>query len=82
MDNLAKEAVLARSAGMSYGKWKAMQNRCTPAPKYTPEQMLAIETGKLKICSHCRELYGNGGIKYCSVECRKKARTQRGKRKA
>lgn len=26
MDNLAKEAKLARQAGMSYGKWKAMQN--------------------------------------------------------
>ena len=78
MDNLAKEAVIARAAGMSYGKWKAL-HPCPPAPKYTPEQMLAIETGKLKICNHCRELYDKGGIKYCSVECRKKARTQRGK---
>ena len=25
MDNLARNAMLARQAGMSYGKWKAMQ---------------------------------------------------------
>lgn len=74
MDKLSSEVAQALAAGMSYGKWKAMQTRCPPAPKYTPEQMEAIKTGKLKICTHCRELYDKGGIKYCSVECRKNAR--------
>ena len=38
MDNLAKEAVIARASGMSYGKWKAMQTPVVIEPKVEPQK--------------------------------------------
>ena len=43
MDNLAREAMLAKKAGMSYGKWKAMQEPKKPKKKPVPENWLVCE---------------------------------------
>ena len=66
MDNLARNAMLASQAGLSYGKWKALQ----PATAPTKEAELA----GLKVCLHCEKAFsGRKNQKYCSLECRGKA---------
>lgn len=37
MDNLARDCMLARKAGMSYGRWKAMQEPVKPKKEVVPE---------------------------------------------
>ena len=64
MDNLARNAMLAKEAGMSYGRWKAMQEPVKPEKK-TPEGWIP--------CKHCGEPFNPGKYrtkKYCCDECR------------
>ena len=67
MDNLARNAMLARQAGMSYGKWKAMQ---TP----TPIEQNGIPEG-WKYCRWCGKAFKPKAGKqiYCEYDCREKA---------
>lgn len=66
MDNLARNAMLARQAGLSYGKWKALQPATVPIKEAEPEG--------LKVCLHCEKAFsGRNNQKYCSLECREKA---------
>lgn len=66
MDRLARNAMLARQAGMSYGKWKAMQQ---PVKIVKPE----VPEGWRK-CKHCGEPFpGKQGKRFCSDECRREA---------
>lgn len=44
MDKLSREVAMAREAGMSYGKWKAMQPVVEPAPK---------RVGRTVVCAYC-----------------------------
>ena len=70
MDNLARNAMLARQAGLSYGKWKALQ----PATVPTKEAELA----GLKVCPHCEKRFnGRNNQKYCSLEGREKTYNQK-----
>ena len=65
MDKLAQEAAKAKAAGMSYGRWKAMQPvKTTKAVKKIPEGM--------KECPHCGRLFTphNGKHKFCEPYCR------------
>ena len=65
MDNLAREAMLAKEAGMSYGRWKAMQ----PAVEI-------VEPNELppgwKSCNYCGKPFKkkSGHQVYCSMDCR------------
>ena len=63
MDRLAKNAMLAKQAGMSYGKWKAMQPRVeVDAP--------AIPDG-WRPCEYCGKAFkGKNGKRFCDIECR------------
>lgn len=66
MDNLARNAMLAKQAGMSYGQWKAMQQPVKPQKKPIPDGW--------KACECC----GNGfkpkqGKRFCDIECRRTA---------
>ena len=62
MDKLAWENAQALAAGMSYGKWKAMQDPVR-IEKKTPE-------GWTK-CKHCGELFEpKKGKIYCDDYCR------------
>ena len=74
MDNLAKDAAAAKAAGMSYGKWKAMQ--------YNPvviKKKEEIPEG-WKVCPHCKKPFkpnhGNKQI-YCEVTCQREAQKER-----
>ena len=59
---------MAIAAGMSYGKWKAMQNPVTvqmPKSEPTPKAIL--------VCDECGQkfpVYDNRNRKFCSEKCR------------
>ena len=63
MDNLAKEAVIARSSGMSYGKWKAMQTPTKIEPKVDPNIRKCLNCGNEIIQR------GNRVRIYCDAYC-------------
>ena len=65
MDNLALNAMLAKKAGLSYGKWKAMQPIVEIKQPEIPE-------GSLK-CPGCGKLFIKRNKKqiYCEVECQR-----------
>ena len=67
MDKLSMDVHQAIAAGMSYGKWKAMQDPVKIQPKVIP---IGIETKK---CAWCGvEFTGmDNKTKYCSKMCKK-----------
>ena len=66
MDNLAREAMLARQAGMSYGKWKALQPPQEERPKELPKGW--------KKCECCGKPFKmRQGKRFCEIDCRTKA---------
>jgi hypothetical protein len=66
MDRLARNAMLAKQAGMSYGKWKAMQPIVEVKEKPMPE-------GYRK-CEYCGEPFPKKqGKRFCHDECRREA---------
>lgn len=68
MDKLAYENHLALAAGMSYGKWKAMQDPVKIEKKPGP---FKIQT---RICAYCGCEYvptNNRNRAYCGARCRK-----------
>ena len=80
MDQLARDAIAAQKAGMSYGKYMAMKHQ--PAPAVLQKK----KTGKKKTdavserprCKLCGELIpeDSKNRKYCSYECAERAREQ------
>lgn len=62
MDNLARNAMLAKQAGMSYGRWKALQ-KPVKSKKQPDHNMLT--------CPECGTEFrkGNQKQKYCSYYC-------------
>lgn len=73
MDNLAREAMLAKEAGIHYGKWKAMnQNTSVNVKHEIPEGW--------KACEHCGKPFKpKCGQRFCDIECRNKAYADREK---
>jgi hypothetical protein len=64
-DTLAQEVAMALAAGMSYGKWKALQAIVT-VQKELPEGW--------KICPQCgKPLKSSCGKRFCDIDCRTKA---------
>lgn len=66
MDNLARNAMLAKQAGMSYGRWKAIQPQQKKQEDKIPDGWIqCLNCGKpfkptpnQKFCEyHCRYLY-------------------------
>ena len=56
-------AMLAMKAGMSYGKWKALQPAVVPEKKELPEGV--------RLCPHCgKEFTGRKNKKFCGPECK------------
>lgn len=70
MDKLEQEVHQALAAGMSYGKWKAMQ----PPVKIEPKpDLIKVET---KICAQCGcefAVHDNYPRKYCGARCKQLA---------
>ena len=66
MDRLAMNAMLARKANMSYGKWKAMQEPVKVKEAPIPE-------GWQK-CEHCGKPFKPAnGKRFCDIACRTKS---------
>ena len=69
-DKLAQEVSQALAAGMSYGKWKALQPVIPPPPKKQPVGL------KTQVCAFCGcEFVNSDNIqrKYCGDVCRGRA---------
>ena len=70
MDNLARNAMLAKQAGMSYGKWKAMQPIVKVEQKPIPEGW--------RKCEYCGKPFKPvQGKRFCEMDCRKEAYRKR-----
>lgn len=66
MDNLARDMLLAKQAGMSYGKWKVLHPATMPKKKQTPAEMIP--------CEHCGKLFRKrNGKRFCDMSCRNAA---------
>jgi hypothetical protein len=77
MDNLAKDAAAALAAGMSYGRWKAMQGE----PVKVEPKKTELPDG-WKVCPWCGKAYkpkrcSNSRQIYCELECQKAAQRER-----
>ena len=79
MDNLAKDAAAALAAGMSYGKWKAMQDK-----PVVIEKKEEIPEG-WRVCKRCGKPFKvkNFGKRqiYCELACQKAAQRDRDREK-
>ena len=64
MDNLARDAMLAKQRGISYGQLKAMQEPVKFVPKTIPDGW--------KECRGCGKAFkpNNNKQKYCDITCR------------
>lgn len=75
MDNLSKDAAAALAAGMSYGKWKAMQRPVT-FEKAIPDGW--------QVCPQCGKAFKpkikNNQI-YCEIGCQRAAEVERRRKK-
>ena len=75
-DRLAQDVSAATAAGMSYGKWKAMQNNPVTIEKKIPEGW--------QICDYCGKPYKpktKRPQRYCEAECQRKAQYERDRAK-
>ena len=69
-DKLAQEVRQAIAAGMSYGKWKAMQPVVAIDPKAIPDGW--------KACEYCGKGFKpTQGKRFCDIECRRVAYKKR-----
>lgn len=76
MDSLARNAMLARQAGMSYGKWKALQPREEPKEKTLPEGW-----SKCEYCGKAFKLLNGRKKLYCDAYCGRYAYYQKNREK-
>ena len=72
MDNLTRDAVAARLAGMTYGKYMAQKQSGAAAAEAT------ISPDRIRYCKGCGKPFETGKHrrKYCSGACREKTRSQ------
>ena len=75
LDRLTRDAMAARAAGMSYGKYKALHPH---TEELEPEEEIVLDDDRRNmICLHCGKSFVAYGHekrkKYCSDECREKA---------
>lgn len=71
-DKLAQDAAAARAAGMSYGKWKALQSNLVERKKEIPDGWL--------VCQYCGKQFKPKTKRpqmYCEVYCQKQAQEER-----
>lgn len=74
-DQLALDAAAAKAAGLSYGKWRAMQ----------PPRKVETETPEgWCVCQHCGKKYKpktRRPQKYCNYECQQQALYERNRKR-
>ena len=73
MDKLTKDAIQAKQSGMSYGKWKAMQEPV--------EQKKSLPEDWIK-CEYCGKPFKpRYGKRFCDVYCRERAYAENNREK-
>lgn len=77
MDKLSQEVAMALAAGMSYGKWKAMQ---APA-KITPKTDMPEGWRKCEWCGTWYKPKTKRPQKFCELSCQVNCREARRKQK-
>lgn len=78
-DKLAQDAAAALAAGMSYGKWKAMQDKPVVIEKKADE----LEPVK-KICKYCGKPFIPRSYRsqlYCDIYCQQEEKKERNRQK-
>ena len=79
MDNLAKDAAAALAASMSYGKWKAMQDK-----PVVVEKKETLQEG-WRVCPRCGKAFKPktrcSKQIYCELACQKAAQRDRDREK-
>ena len=78
MDNLARDSIAAKTAGMSYGKWKALQENKPIKPRKEEN----YDAEYKKTCEWCgvEFMFSRKTQRFCSMRCYQKDYYQ--KRKA
>ena len=82
MDQLTQDCIAARKAGMTYGKWKALQPRVEVVmPKQEEKKPVAKKELPKRVCRYCgKEFTGdNGNSLYCGYDCSYEAQKVRQK---
>lgn len=78
MDNLAKDAFMARQKGMTYGKYMATKK---PADRNVPTRKAQVNSGDVNCyCAKCGKAFVKKNQlrrKYCSLECRNSVKAER-----
>ena len=72
MDQLTLDSIAAQKAGMSYGKWKALQYKPVVVPvAVEPEpEKVSKPTPPERRCPACGQIINGHGLKkYCSYDC-------------
>ena len=74
MDQLTLDCIAARKAGMTYGKWKALQPRIEvvmPKQEEKKPKPEVREPMPIRECKHCGKEFAtdNGAKRYCCYEC-------------
>ena len=74
VDRLARNALLAKQAGMSYGRWKAMQH-------IVPVEKKAESQEGWKACEACKEPFKPFSVnqRFCCSDCQKAAYAEKQK---
>lgn len=76
MDNLDHCAMLAREAGISYGKWKALQ------PVVKVEKVVPVLPDGWKSCEWCGKPFKSiKGKRFCEAGCRTEAARAKDKKR-
>ena len=72
MDQLTLDCIAARKAGMTYGKWKALQPRVEVVIHQEEEKKPEIKGGmSIRECKYCGKAFStaNGQMYYCDYDC-------------
>ena len=76
MDQLTLDCIAARKAGMTYGKWKALQPVVVPVavvepePEEVPEEMPKRAVRTCQNCGRKVPSSMHGNVMYCTVDCK------------
>lgn len=73
MDNLARDAMAAVQAGMTYGKWKVLHPHTNPDANAVTGRGSDAGLEKFEVCIVCHKVFEIEGRHRltCSAECRK-----------
>ena len=71
MDQLTQDCIAARKAGMSYGRWKALQPRVeVEMPEQEEKQTPTADVRVCGVCGKTLPANTHGNVRYCSVDCK------------